>query len=94
MCRRCILYFATPVTLLVCQVEGVAEDVRAAFRLLLELYQMERLRFGDPADTLYVSLLQRATRLPWEARAKYPLLCALIPYLGAEAVSCLPNRSC
>ncbi|KAK0150982.1 Thyroid adenoma-associated [Merluccius polli] len=67
-------------------VEGVSEDVRSAFRLLLELYEKDCQRFGDTTKTLYLALLQRVTKLPWEARAKYPLLCALIPYLGADVV--------
>ncbi|CAL8343007.1 unnamed protein product [Lota lota] len=67
-------------------VEGVSECVRSAFRLLLELYQMDCQRFGDTTKTLSLTLLQRVTKLPWEARAKYPLLCALIPYLGADVV--------
>ena len=69
-----------------CQVEGVSEDVRGAFRLLLELYEKDCQRFGDTAKTLSRTLLQRVTQLPWEARAKYPLLCALIPHLGADVV--------
>uniref|UniRef100_A0A8C5ALD0 Thyroid adenoma-associated protein homolog n=1 Tax=Gadus morhua TaxID=8049 RepID=A0A8C5ALD0_GADMO len=67
-------------------VEGVSEDVRVAFRLLLELYERDCQRFGDTTKKLSLSLLQRVTQLPWEARAKYPLLCALIPHLGAAVV--------
>ncbi|KAJ3604719.1 hypothetical protein NHX12_029458 [Muraenolepis orangiensis] len=66
--------------------EGLSEDVRGAFRLLLELYELDCQRFGDTTKTLYLALLQRVTELPWEARAKYPLLCALVPYLGADPV--------
>ena len=64
----------------------MSEDVRVAFRLLLELYERDCQRFGDTTKKLSLSLLQRVTQLPWEARAKYPLLCALIPHLGAAVV--------
>ncbi|KAM4616330.1 tRNA (32-2'-O)-methyltransferase regulator THADA [Polymixia lowei] len=67
-------------------VEGVSEFVCSAFRLLLELYEMDCEQFGDTKKPLYFTLLQRVTNLPWEAKAKYPLLCALLPYLGTDMV--------
>ncbi|KAM3867515.1 tRNA (32-2'-O)-methyltransferase regulator THADA [Diretmus argenteus] len=67
-------------------VEGVSEFVCSAFCLLLELYEMDCEQFGDTKKTLYFTLLQRATKLPWEAKAKYPPLCALLPYLGTDMV--------
>uniref|UniRef100_A0A667ZTH9 Si:ch211-225b11.4 n=1 Tax=Myripristis murdjan TaxID=586833 RepID=A0A667ZTH9_9TELE len=67
-------------------VEGVSEIVRSAFCLLLELYDMDCERFGDAEKTLNFTLLQRIIKLPWEAKAKYPPLCALIPYLGTYMV--------
>uniref|UniRef100_A0A1A7Z6S5 Uncharacterized protein n=1 Tax=Iconisemion striatum TaxID=60296 RepID=A0A1A7Z6S5_9TELE len=35
---------------------------------------------------LMVGALQRTTKLPWETRALYHRLCALLPYLGTEMV--------
>lgn len=42
--------------------------------------------FGDTKKTLYLTLLERITKLPWEAKAKYHHLCALLPYLGVDMV--------
>ncbi|MGH0163722.1 UNVERIFIED_CONTAM: hypothetical protein FKN15_062973 [Acipenser sinensis] len=63
-------------------VEGVSEFVYNSFRVLLEIYRLECERFRDTEKPLYTSLLQRVTALPWQAKAKYFPLCALIPYLG------------
>ncbi|KAM9360663.1 tRNA (32-2'-O)-methyltransferase regulator THADA [Symphorus nematophorus] len=67
-------------------VEGVSEFVRCAFSLLLDLYQMDCEQFCDPKKPLYFTLLQRIVKLPWEAKAKYHRLCALLPYLGTDMV--------
>uniref|UniRef100_UPI003AAEFBF2 tRNA (32-2'-O)-methyltransferase regulator THADA n=1 Tax=Centroberyx gerrardi TaxID=166262 RepID=UPI003AAEFBF2 len=67
-------------------VEGLSEFVRSAFCLLLELYEMDCKQFGDTKKTLNSTLLQRITKLPWEAKAKYAPLCALLPYLGTDTV--------
>lgn len=68
------------------QVEGVSDFVRSAFCLLLDIYKMDCEQFDDPKKTLYSTLLHRITKLPWEAKAKYPSLCALLPYLGTDLV--------
>ncbi|XP_070821591.1 tRNA (32-2'-O)-methyltransferase regulator THADA [Chaetodon trifascialis] len=67
-------------------VEGVSELVRSAFCLLLELYEMDCEQFCDTKKPLYFTLLQRIIKLPWEAKAKYHRLCALLPYLGTDTV--------
>ncbi|MGH0167384.1 UNVERIFIED_CONTAM: hypothetical protein FKN15_052121 [Acipenser sinensis] len=67
-------------------VEGVSEFVYNSFRVLLEIYRLECERFRDTEKPLYTSLLQRVTALPWQAKAKYFPLCALIPYLGTGKV--------
>nr|XP_046243358.1 thyroid adenoma-associated protein homolog [Scatophagus argus] len=67
-------------------VEGVSEFVRGAFSLLLELYDMDSKQFCDTKRPLYFTLLQRIIKLPWEAKAKYHRLCALLPYLGTDMV--------
>uniref|UniRef100_A0AAQ4PVQ3 Si:ch211-225b11.4 n=1 Tax=Gasterosteus aculeatus aculeatus TaxID=481459 RepID=A0AAQ4PVQ3_GASAC len=66
--------------------EGVSEFVRGAFCLLLDLYETDCERFCDTEKTLYFTLLQRIIKLPWEAKAKYHRLCALLPYLGTDVV--------
>ncbi|XP_031712265.1 thyroid adenoma-associated protein homolog isoform X1 [Anarrhichthys ocellatus] len=67
-------------------VEGVSEFVRSAFCLLLDLYNMDCEQFCDTEKTLYFTLLQRIIKLPWESKAKYHRLCALLPYLGTDMV--------
>ncbi|XP_063753076.1 tRNA (32-2'-O)-methyltransferase regulator THADA isoform X2 [Eleginops maclovinus] len=67
-------------------VEGVSDFVRSAFCLLLDLYEMDCEQFGDTKKTLYFTLLQRIIKLPWEAKAKYHRLCALLPFLGTDMV--------
>lgn len=68
------------------QVDGVSEFVRRAFSLLLDLYGMDCEQFCDTEKPLYSTLLKRIIELPWEARAKYQRLCALLPYLGTDLV--------
>ncbi|GAA6224743.1 thyroid adenoma-associated protein homolog isoform X1 [Lates japonicus] len=67
-------------------VEGVSEFARSAFCLLLDLYEMDCEQFCDTKKTLYFTLLQRIIKLPWESKAKYHRLCALLPYLGTGTV--------
>ncbi|KAF5901036.1 thyroid adenoma-associated protein isoform X1, partial [Clarias magur] len=67
-------------------VEGVSESVRTAFGLFLEIYEMDRQLSGDAEKRLYVDLLHRIAELPWESRAKYSPLCALVPYVGTDKV--------
>ncbi|KAL6114197.1 uncharacterized protein ACO6RY_05021 [Pungitius sinensis] len=66
--------------------EGVSEFVGGAFGLLLDLYETDCEQFCDTEKTLYSTLLQRIIKLPWEAKAKYHRLCALLPYLGTDVV--------
>ncbi|XP_061672934.1 tRNA (32-2'-O)-methyltransferase regulator THADA-like isoform X2 [Syngnathoides biaculeatus] len=67
-------------------VEGVSDCARVTFSLLLDLYDTDCERFGDQKKPLYLSLLQRIIQLPWESKAKYQRLCALVPYLGTDTV--------
>uniref|UniRef100_A0A3B4ZZQ2 Thyroid adenoma-associated protein homolog n=1 Tax=Stegastes partitus TaxID=144197 RepID=A0A3B4ZZQ2_9TELE len=67
-------------------VEGVSEFARSAFVLLLDLYEKDCEHFCDTKKTFYFTLLQRIMKLPWEAKAKYHRLCALLPYLGTDMV--------
>ncbi|CAN9513218.1 unnamed protein product [Ophioblennius macclurei] len=67
-------------------VEGVPEFARSAFFLLLDLYEMDCEHFSDTKKALYCDLLSRLMKLPWEAKAKYHHLCALLPYLGTDTV--------
>lgn len=75
------------------QVEGVSEFVRIAFSLLLELYELDCEQSCDTEKPLYITLLKRIIKLPWEAKAKYQRLCALLPYLGTNMVRITANYS-
>nr|XP_061803888.1 tRNA (32-2'-O)-methyltransferase regulator THADA-like [Nerophis lumbriciformis] len=67
-------------------VEGVSDCARISFCLLLDLYDMDCEQFGDTKKSLYLILLQRIRKLPWESKAKCHRLCALLPYLGTDTV--------
>ncbi|XP_034452342.1 thyroid adenoma-associated protein homolog isoform X1 [Hippoglossus hippoglossus] len=77
-------------------VEGVSEFVRGAFCLLLDVYEKDCEHFCDTKKILYSTLLQRIIELPWETKAKYHRLCALLPYLGTDTVldqyAAIPNH--
>lgn len=64
----------------------MSESVRMAFSLLLQLYEMDCEQSGNTEKPLFATLLQRIIKLPWEAKAKYQRLCALLPYLGTDMV--------
>lgn len=72
----------------------MSESVRVAFGLVLELYQMDCTHSSDANRPLYFTLLQRVIKQPWEAKAKYQRLCALLPYLGADVVSISVHGHC
>ncbi|XP_014874014.1 thyroid adenoma-associated protein homolog isoform X1 [Poecilia latipinna] len=67
-------------------VEGVPEFASSAFTLLLNLYALDSEQFCDTSKAFYFTLLERLLKLPWEAKAKYHRLCALLPHVGAELV--------
>ncbi|XP_030647585.1 thyroid adenoma-associated protein homolog [Chanos chanos] len=68
------------------RLEGMSESVRSALSLVLEVYETECEHFGSKQKLLYSELLRRLTRLPWEWKAKYAPLCALLPYVSAQTV--------
>ncbi|XP_017580907.2 thyroid adenoma-associated protein homolog isoform X1 [Pygocentrus nattereri] len=67
-------------------VEGVSESVRTAFCLFLEVYDLDCRHSEDSEKLLYVDLLHRIAELPWESKAKYSPLSALLPYVGTGKV--------
>ncbi|XP_068269074.1 tRNA (32-2'-O)-methyltransferase regulator THADA-like isoform X1 [Nyctibius grandis] len=67
-------------------VEGVSEFIHSSFRLLLEIYHLECQRFQDQERPLYQQMLQRVVSMPWQIKARYMPLCAVIPYLGSQQV--------
>ncbi|XP_051979593.1 thyroid adenoma-associated protein homolog [Xyrauchen texanus] len=66
--------------------DGVAEVARSAFCLFMEIYEKDCLHFGSTEKRLYVELLHRISELPWESKAKYSPLCAILPYAGTNKV--------
>ncbi|XP_065502807.1 tRNA (32-2'-O)-methyltransferase regulator THADA-like isoform X2 [Caloenas nicobarica] len=67
-------------------VEGVSEFVHSSFRLLLEIYRLECQHFQDQERPLYRQMLQRVVSMPWQIKARYVPLCAIVPYVGSQQV--------
>ncbi|KAJ7423775.1 thyroid adenoma-associated protein [Willisornis vidua] len=67
-------------------VEGVSEFIHSSFRLLLEIYHLECQHFQDQERSLYQQMLQRVVSMPWQIKAKYVPLCAIVPYMGSQQV--------
>ncbi|KAM9810968.1 tRNA (32-2'-O)-methyltransferase regulator THADA [Neosynchiropus ocellatus] len=68
------------------KVECVSEHARSSFTQLLELYQMDCEQFADTKMPLYADLLHQVITLPWETKARYLHLSALLPYLHTDTV--------
>ncbi|XP_030316686.1 thyroid adenoma-associated protein homolog [Calypte anna] len=66
--------------------EGVSEFIHSSFRLLLEIYHLECQHFQDQERPLYQQMLQRVISMPWQIKARYVPLCAIIPYVGSQQV--------
>nr|XP_032607205.2 thyroid adenoma-associated protein homolog isoform X3 [Taeniopygia guttata] len=67
-------------------VEGVSEFIHSSFRLLLEIYHLECQHFQDQERPLYQQTLQRVVSMPWQIKARYMPLCAIVPYMGSQQV--------
>ncbi|KAM6318037.1 tRNA (32-2'-O)-methyltransferase regulator THADA-like [Podargus strigoides] len=67
-------------------VEGVSEFIHSSFRLLLEIYHLECQHFQDQERPLYQQMLQRVISMPWQIKARYVPLCAIVPYVGSQQV--------
>ncbi|XP_043096293.1 thyroid adenoma-associated protein homolog isoform X2 [Puntigrus tetrazona] len=66
--------------------DGVAEVARSAFCLFMEIYEKDCLHFENTDKRLHVELLNRISELPWESKAKYLPLTAILPYAGTDKV--------
>ncbi|XP_064322676.1 LOW QUALITY PROTEIN: tRNA (32-2'-O)-methyltransferase regulator THADA-like [Phalacrocorax carbo] len=66
--------------------EGVSEFIHSSFRLLLEIYHLECQHFQDQERPLYQQMLKRVVSMPWQIKARYVPLCAIIPYVGSQQV--------
>ncbi|KAF4790367.1 thyroid adenoma-associated protein [Turdus rufiventris] len=67
-------------------VEGVSEFIHSSFRLLLETYHLECQHFQDQERPLYQQMLERVVSMPWQIKARYVPLCAIVPYMGSQQV--------
>ncbi|XP_053815843.1 thyroid adenoma-associated protein homolog [Vidua chalybeata] len=67
-------------------VEGVSEFIHSSFQLLLEIYHLECQHFQDQERPLYQQMLQRVVSMPWQIKARYVPLCAIVPYMGSQQV--------
>ncbi|KAF2977340.1 hypothetical protein EK904_006247 [Melospiza melodia maxima] len=68
-------------------VEGVSEFIHSSFQLLLEIYHLECQHFQDQERPLYQQMLQRVVSMPWQIKARYVPLCAIVPYMGSQQLS-------
>lgn len=64
----------------------MSEFIHSSFRLLLEIYHLECQHFQDQERPLYQQILQRVVSMPWQIKARYVPLCAIVPYLGSQQV--------
>ncbi|CAM4564660.1 tRNA (32-2'-O)-methyltransferase regulator THADA-like isoform X1 [Lepidochelys kempii] len=67
-------------------VEGASEFIHSSFQHLLEIYCLECHHFEDLERPLYEQFLQRIMAMPWQVKARYFPLCAILPYVGTEKV--------
>ncbi|KAM9219236.1 tRNA (32-2'-O)-methyltransferase regulator THADA-like [Leptosomus discolor] len=67
-------------------VEGVSEFIHSSFRLLLEIYHLECQQFQDQERPLYQQMLQTVVSMPWQIKARYVPLSAVVPYVGSQQV--------
>ncbi|XP_065106767.2 tRNA (32-2'-O)-methyltransferase regulator THADA isoform X2 [Paramisgurnus dabryanus] len=66
--------------------DGIADIARSAFCLFMEIYENDCQHFGNTEKRLYDELLHRISQLPWESKAKYSPLSAILPYAGTNKV--------
>lgn len=64
----------------------MSEFIHSSFRLLLEIYHLECQHFQDQETPLYQQMLQRVISMPWQIKARYVPLCAIVPYMGSQQV--------
>ncbi|XP_044296671.1 thyroid adenoma-associated protein homolog [Varanus komodoensis] len=67
-------------------VEGVSDFIHQSLRLLLEIYTLECDHFDDTERSLYGWFLQKIMFTPWQLRARYFVLIAVLPYLDPGKV--------
>ncbi|XP_078523982.1 tRNA (32-2'-O)-methyltransferase regulator THADA-like [Lissotriton helveticus] len=66
--------------------EGTSEFVLRSFHHYLKTYCLECDHFGDTEKPLYKEFLQRIAVIPWQVKARYAPLCALLPFAGPDMV--------
>lgn len=64
----------------------MSEFIHSSFRLLLEIYHLECQHFQDQERPLYQQMLQKVVSMPWQIKARYVPLCAIVPYVGSQQV--------
>ena len=70
----------------------MSEFIHSSFRLFLEIYHLECQHFQDQERPLYRQMLQRVVSMPWQIKAKYVPLCAIVPYVGSQQVGKVGGR--
>uniref|UniRef100_A0A8C8SWJ4 Thyroid adenoma-associated protein homolog n=1 Tax=Pelusios castaneus TaxID=367368 RepID=A0A8C8SWJ4_9SAUR len=67
-------------------VEGASEFIHSSFQRLLQIHHLECQHFEALERPLYEHFLQRIITMPWQVKARYFPLCAILPYTGADKV--------
>ncbi|XP_072000891.1 tRNA (32-2'-O)-methyltransferase regulator THADA-like [Engystomops pustulosus] len=71
------------------QVDGMTALVLGCFQRYLHIHRKECQFLGVTEETTLQKLLQKVTEISWQARSRYTVLCALLPFLGSKKVLAL-----
>ncbi|XP_075177419.1 tRNA (32-2'-O)-methyltransferase regulator THADA-like [Anomaloglossus baeobatrachus] len=68
------------------QVDGMTALVLSCFQHYLYIHRKECELLVRTEETILLNLLQKITEISWQARSRYTVLCALLPFLGSKKV--------
>ncbi|XP_044131476.1 thyroid adenoma-associated protein homolog [Bufo gargarizans] len=71
------------------QVDGMTALVLCCFQHYLHIHHNECQLLAIREETMLQNLLQKITEISWQARSRYTVLCALLPFLGSKKVLAL-----
>ncbi|XP_077149561.1 tRNA (32-2'-O)-methyltransferase regulator THADA-like [Ranitomeya variabilis] len=68
------------------QVDGMTALVLSCFQHYLYIHRKECELLARTEETMLQNLLQKIRDISWQARSRYTVLCALLPFLGSKKV--------
>ncbi|XP_075688352.1 tRNA (32-2'-O)-methyltransferase regulator THADA-like isoform X2 [Rhinoderma darwinii] len=71
------------------QVDGMTALVLSCCQHYLHIHHKECQRLAITQETMLQDLLHKITEISWQARSRYTVLCALLPFLGSNKVLAL-----